>query len=136
MPKLFGLNFVGVLAASVAFYLIGYLWYGVLFQEPWMAAAGIPADAQENMNPMVMIGGFVITIMQVVGIGFVMKWKGAAGLNGAVMTALALWVVFALPFATYAYLYSAAPNATLLMIDASHLLVGWVVSAAVLALIK
>lgn len=134
MPKLFGLNLLGVLVASVAFFLIGWLWYGVLFVDMWMAEMGL---AEEDAgSPLWMIGGFIITVMQVIGIGLAMKWKNAAGLNGAVMTAVVLWLVFALPFSAYGYLYSPAHSTTLLMIDASHLLIGWVVSAAILALIK
>jgi hypothetical protein len=36
----------------------------------------------------------------------------------------------------YAFLYLPAHNATLLMIDASHLLVGWLVAAFALAMVK
>ncbi|MEQ8176881.1 MAG: DUF1761 domain-containing protein [Amphiplicatus sp.] len=137
MPKLFGLNSVAVLAASVAFFIVGFLWYGLLFADAWMAASGITKEmAEADQNPSWMIGGFVITIMQVIGIGLVLKWKGATSLNAAAMTALLLWFVFALPFCLYAYFYSVAHSTTLLMIDASHLLVGWVVSAIVLSFFK
>lgn len=138
MPKVFGLNVVAVLAAAVAFYFVGFLWYGVLFQQAWLDAQGITPEMMEaaDNNPVWMIGGFVITIMQVIGIALVMKWKGALALPDAVKTALILWLVFALPFCHYAYLYSMDHNAMMLMIDASHLLVGWVLAAVVLALLK
>ncbi len=136
MPKILGLNLVAVLVASVAFFLIGYLWYGVIFQEAWMAAAGISAADAEGDSPIYMAGGFLITVMQVFGIGLVLGWKGVADPVGAAKTALLLWLFFALPFTLYGYLYTPAHNSTLLMIDASHLLVGWVVSALVLRLIK
>lgn len=138
MPKLFGLNLVAVLAASVAFYIVGFLWYGVIFQQVWLDAQGITAEmmAEADSNPVWMIGGFLITVLQVIGIGLVLKWKGAASLVEAVKTALILWFFLALPFCHYGYLYSMDHNATLLMVDLSHLLVGWGVSAAVLSLLK
>lgn len=137
MPKLFGLNSVAVLAASVAFFIVGFLWYGLIFADAWMAANGITKEmAEADQNPSWMIGGFIITVMQVIGLGLVLKWKGAATLGDAVKTALLLWLVFALPFCLYAYFYSVAHSSTLLMIDASHLLVGWAVSAAVLSFFK
>ena len=135
MPKILGLNLVAVIAASVAFFLVGWVWYGMLFQDVWMAAEGISADAAEAESPLWMASGFLITVLQVIGIGLVLKWKGAVGIGGAVTTAVALWFFLALPFTCYAYIY-AAHNSTLLMIDASHLLVGWVISAIVLALLK
>ncbi len=137
MPKIFGLNLAAVLAASVAFYFVGFLWYGLIFSDIWMAEMGIPASAmEEGQNPLWMVGGFVITVMQAVGIGLVLKWKSAANMNAAIMAALILWITIAVPFAAYGYLYGVAHSLTLFMIDASHLLVGWVVSAIILSLIK
>lgn len=136
MPKLFGLNILGVLIASIAFFLVGYLWYAVLFGEAWGSAHGLTRADFEGESQIWMLGGFLVTVFQVVGIGLVMKWKGVTSLGKAVLTAAVLWLVFALPFVHYNYLYLPAHNPTLLMIDASHLLVGWVVSAVVLSLIK
>lgn len=133
MPKIFGLNVVAVAAASVAFFLVGWLWYGMIFEDIWMAEMGLPKA--EDPPASFMIGGFVITVMQVIGIGLAMKWKSAAGVSAAVMTAIVLWAVFALPFSAYGYLYG-PHSLSLLMIDAGHLFVGWVVSAVVLSLIK
>lgn len=136
MPKIFGLNLVGVLVATVAFYLVGYLWYGMVFADAWMAAAGVTEADFEGESPVWMAGGALITFMQVIGIGLVLRWKGAADMGAAIKTALVLWLVFALPFTHYGYLYSPGHNAMMLMIDASHLLVGWVVSAIVLSMMK
>lgn len=137
MPKILGVNLVGVLVGSVAFFLVGWLWYGIIFADAWMSAMGYTEADFAGQNQMVsMVGGFVITVLQVIGIGLVLKWKGAASLGEAVATALLLWFFIALPFASYGYFYSIAHSTTLLMIDASHLLVGWVVSAVALALIK
>jgi len=136
MPKILGLNLVAVIAASIAFFFVGFLWYGVLFSDIWMAAEGISAEAADADNPVWMLGGFVITVLQVIGLGLVLKWKGDATPQAAATTALVLWFFIALPFCHYTYLYTPGHNATLLMIDASHLLVGWGVSAIVLRLIK
>lgn len=137
MPKILGVNLVGVLVGSVAFFLVGWLWYGIIFADAWMSAMGYTeADFAGQNQTVSMVGGFVITVLQVIGIGLVLKWKGAASLGEAVATALLLWFFIALPFASYGYFYSLAQSTTLLMIDASHLLVGWVVSAVALALIK
>jgi len=41
MPKL---NPAGIAIATVAFFLLGYLWYGFLFAEAWMAAEGLTEE--------------------------------------------------------------------------------------------
>ncbi|MGF1543836.1 MAG: DUF1761 domain-containing protein [Parvularculaceae bacterium] len=130
MPKILGLNLLGVLVGSLAFYFVGFLWYGVLFSDAWMATQSYEAADFEGQNQApYMIGGFLITVLQVVGLGLVLKWRGVANLPAALATAGTLWVLFALPFAHYAYLYAPHHSPTLLMIDASHLLVGWLVAA-------
>lgn len=131
MPKL---NPVGIAVASIAFFIVGFLWYGVIFSDAWMAGHGLTQDDAES--PIWMLGGLVVTVMQVIGLALILKWKGVAGLADAATTAALLWALLALPFTLYAYLYLPAHNSTLLMVDASHLLVGWVVAAAVLSRFK
>ena len=41
MPKIFGTSLLGILAATVVFYMIGFLIYGVLFSAQWMEYAGM-----------------------------------------------------------------------------------------------
>ncbi|GAB4531260.1 MAG: hypothetical protein Tsb0010_12690 [Parvularculaceae bacterium] len=134
MPKLFGLNSVGVLAASVAFFFVGFLWYGVLFQDVWMAAHGITEE--DASGPVWMLGGFVITVIQVIGLGLVLRWRGAADPMEAAKTGALVWLVFALPIAHYDYLYTPAHDWMLLLVNSTHLLVGWVVSAVILSVLK
>jgi hypothetical protein len=83
-----------------------------------------------------MIGGFVITVMQVLAIALVLKWRAIAAMSPAVQTAIVLWLLIALPFTLYGFFYTPAHSTTLLFIDASHLLVGWAVSAGILAAMK
>lgn len=134
--RLYGLNAFGVVVASAAFFLVGFLWYGVVFADAWMAAEGVSAAEAEAQSPAWMAGGVVITVLQVVGIGLVLKWRRAHSVGAAMATAFALWLLFALPFTHYEFLYSPAHDPTTLLLDAGHLLVGWLVAALALALIR
>lgn len=133
MPRLFGLNVLGVLVASLAFWVVGFVWYGIVFAEAWMVAEGVTEADAEGQSPIWMLIGFIITVLQVIGIGLVMKWRNISDIGGAVMTGLTLWFFFALAFVTYAYAYLPAHNTELWMIDASHLLVGYLIGAVVLS---
>ena len=135
MPNIFGLKLVPVLVATVVFWLLGWVWYGMVFMDAWMAGHGLTADDAGGFD-IYMIGGILTTFLQVVGIGLILKWKNASDLTAALKTAVIMWALLALPFVLYAYLYLPAHNSTLLMIDASHLLVGWGVTAAVFSLLK
>jgi len=136
MPKVFGLNSVAIVAASVAFFFLGFIWYGVLFSDIWMAAAGVTEADGQGQSPLWMLAGFGICVLQVIGLGLVLKWRGITDMGGAVKTAIIMWACFALAIVLYAYVYIPTHNGSILMVDASHLLVGWVVSAVILILIK
>ncbi|OFX05596.1 MAG: hypothetical protein A3E78_05975 [Alphaproteobacteria bacterium RIFCSPHIGHO2_12_FULL_63_12] len=133
MPKL---NPLGIAVASIAFYFVGFLWYGLIFSDAWMAAEGVTQEAADAESPAWMALGAVITVMQVVGLAIVLKWKGAIGAADAVKAAALLWALFALPFTLYGFAYTPGHDATLLMLDASHLLVGWIVAAVTLSLFR
>jgi hypothetical protein len=136
MPKLFGLNLVPVLAASAAFYVVGFLWYGLIFEQAWMREAGVTAEALEGQSPIWMVGGAVITIMQVIALGLVLKWRAITAVGHSIVTGIVLWLLIAFPFTLYGFFYTPAHNWLLLFIDASHLLVGWAVATGLLALMK
>ncbi|MBI1366102.1 MAG: DUF1761 family protein [Alphaproteobacteria bacterium] len=135
MPKVFGLRLLPVIVASVVFFFIGFVWYGLLFSDAWMAAHNITAESAAGESQLWMAAGFAITILEVVGLGLVMKWKNALSPQSAAAAAAVLWLCLALPLILYSYIY-ASHDATLLAIDASHILVGWVASALVLSFMK
>ena len=130
------LNPVGIIVASLAFYFVGFLWYGFLFSDAWMGAHGVTAEDAKGESPVWMAGGFLITVVQVIGLAIVLRWKGAASPTAAATTAATLWCFFALPFSLYNYIYLPSHGAILLQVDASHLLVGWIVAAITLSFFK
>jgi hypothetical protein len=133
VPKL---SLPGVLAATLVFWLIGFLWYGVLFAGAWMAAEGVDPAAAQAGSPLWMAGGVLVTLAQVLGLALVIRWKGDYGAAEAAKTAALLWALFALPFTLYAFFYLPAHDPVLLAIDASHLLLGWTAAGAVLGAFK
>lgn len=136
MPKLFGIKLVPLILATLAFYFIGFLWYGALFSNMWMAATGYAEADFEGDNPAWMALGPVIALATVIVIGKAMQWASAASIGDAVQKTLILWAGFGLTMALYALTYTPAHSVTLFLIDASHLLVGWIVSAVILAAMK
>lgn len=132
---MFGLKPIPVVLATLVFWFLGFIWYALVFADAWMAGHGIPADQAGGFD-IYMVGGILITFLQVVGLAFVLNWRNVSGIGEAVKTILMMWFLLALPIIMYAYLYLPAHNSTLLMIDASHLLVGWLASAVILTVMK
>ena len=134
--KIMGLPLWGVLAASVALYFVGFLWYGLLFSDIWLKGSGYTEADFEGQSSMWMIGGFFISLFTVIGLGIVLKWRGWPDMGGAIQTALLLGVLLGGTFAAYTLIYSAEHSWPLFFVDASHLIVGWIVAAVVLTLMK
>jgi uncharacterized protein DUF1761 len=132
---MFGLKPIPVVLATVVFWFLGFIWYGLVFADAWMAGHGIPADQAGGFD-IYMAGGVLITLLQVIGLAFVLSWRNVSGINAAVKTVLTMWFLLALPIIMYDYIYVPAHNSTLLMIDGSYVLVGWLASAVILAVMK
>lgn len=136
MPRLFGFNVVGVLAAAVAFFMVGWIVYGALFTDLWMSLHNVTQEQTEAAGMSWLAPAFLITLMQVVGLAFVLRWRGVEGISGAVITASILWVFFAVPAMSYDPVYLPNEGVMSLVLDGLHLYVGWIIAAVVLTVLK
>ena len=131
-----GYKILGVILATIAFYLVGFLWYGVLFSELWMSESGFTEQDYANSSPAWMGLGIVLTIVQVIGATLVLSWRGHPDLADSVKTMATMGLLFAAPFAAYALTYSPHHSIPLYLIDASHLIVGFCLTGAVLSMFR
>lgn len=126
------LNWPGILAATVVAFFIGFLWYGLIFQEQWMALTGV---TDEGGDPMWMLLGVVQTFITMVGLGWFIARDGGAGWMHGLKIGLVAGVCFALMTSAYGFLYMTSPMG-LLPIDWSHLLVIYAVGGAIIGGLK
>jgi hypothetical protein len=77
------INWLAVLLAAVASFIVGGLWYSVLFAKVWQREAGLTDDQLKRGTAQVFVGSFLLTVvMAVVLAAFI-------GSGGAVFGALA-----------------------------------------------
>ena len=58
------LNWLAILAAAASAFVLGGLWYSVLFANPWQRAAGLSDETIRASNPLVIFGGaFVLSLV-------------------------------------------------------------------------
>ena len=137
MPKIFGLNIIAVILAAVVFFALGAVWYGVLFSDAWMAAHGIATEqAQDADAGPWMAVGFLITLAQVFGLGFVLRKADPGSFVGAAGIGLGLGLMLATPLMAYSLVYLPGHDLQHFAIDAAHLTIGWVLVCAILGLFK
>jgi hypothetical protein len=80
MMHLHSINWLSVLVAALTGFVIGSIWYGPLFQKPWMALTGITKEqgAKASM-PLTFGGAYVLNVIGALGIAIVLgEAHGAA----------------------------------------------------------
>lgn len=73
MHQFSDLNWIAVLVAALSGFVIGSLWYGPLFQKPWMKYSGMTREkgAQGNM-PLIFGGAYVLNLVGATGLGLIL----------------------------------------------------------------
>lgn len=122
------INWLGVAVATVVAFFVGFLWYGLIFQEQWMALTGVTDEG--SGDSMWMLLGVVQTFVTMVGLGWFIGREGGGWMNGLKIGLIA-GVCFALMTSAYGFIYQTSPMG-LLPIDWSHLLVVYAVGGAII----
>ncbi|WP_298301413.1 DUF1761 domain-containing protein [uncultured Erythrobacter sp.] len=122
-----------VLAGAAAFFVVGAIWYGVIFGKAWQKAAGMSdEDVQGGNMPLI----FGLTFLFEVLIAMVL-WHLVARTGAAPHVVMMMSVGFALgimaPAIGINYLYQRKSGA-LFAIDAGHFTVGMVAMGGVFLL--
>lgn len=94
------INWLAVIVAALAAFPIGALWYGPLFRNAWMAAAGTTFEQGRQANPLKLYGtAFVlnlvisISLAMFIGNGDLHAGIFAGFMAGATFVAMAIGVV-------------------------------------------
>lgn len=126
------LNWLGIGVATVVAFFIGFLWYGLIFAEQWMALTGTVEDGGES--PVWMLLGLLQTFVIMTGLGWLIGKTGDGWMNG-LKTGLMAGVFFALTTSAYGFIYQTSAMG-LLPIDWSHLLAVYGVGGAIIGGLK
>lgn len=122
------LNWLGIWVATVVAFFIGFLWYGLIFSEQWVALTGVTAD--EEGGSIWMALGFVQTFITMVGLGWLIG-QTDGGWMGGLKIGLMAGVFFAVTTSAYNFIYQTSVMG-LLPIDWSHLLAVYGVGGAII----
>jgi len=133
MPRIVGVNAVGALLAAIVMFIVGFVFYGVLFGDVFMQARGFSVEEFEGNSPAWMGAGFLIELVAAIGIGWVIKAKGSKGLVPCLTTGLMLAVLVALPMLAYDFAYGWRHDVAGLFVDWGHALAAFAAGGVVLS---
>lgn len=129
------INFKAVAAATIASFLFGGVWYGLLGQR-WMAALGkSEAELKAAGRPMTLLFGLTIAAETAVALMLagLLAHLGYLTPFGGALSAVLLWAGLALPIHLVNYSYQGTPW-SLALIDSGHwlgvlliqgIIIGW-----------
>jgi len=135
MPQIFNTKLWVILLAAIVFFMIGWIWYGMLFMEEWAALEGIDISGEPEMEMDKMGIGFIISLLQAIGLAGIMKMSGKYGIKTGLKVGALSWLFFALPLMAYGWNWGNDP-AQLFHIDIAHLLVGYLAMGLVYGLLR
>lgn len=87
----FTLNPIAVLAAAASTFVLGGLWYSVLFARPWKDAAGVTDDQLRSGAPRVFLGSALIALVMAASLA---AFIGGAGLAFGLFAGFAAGLTF------------------------------------------
>jgi len=139
MPKINGTGLLGILAATAVLYLVGFLWYGILFSDAWAAATGM-TEAEttaigEKLGPMMWVWGILISLVQVLGLNYILNQSSASLMGTCLKICAIVALLIAVPLMAYASLYEGR-SINGLFLDSGHILVGYSLAGVVLSFFR
>jgi surface polysaccharide O-acyltransferase-like enzyme len=125
-------NYVAVFVAAIAYWLLGAVWFGVLFSKPWMALEHVTPEQASGANP---IAPYIISFILNLVIAFVLAqlcaWRNANTAARGAALGILIWIGFLGPVTYTTYMYEMRPK-QLFAINEFYPLVGFCVMGAIL----
>jgi hypothetical protein len=126
---------IAILAAGVAGWIWGAIWYGVL-GKPWQRALGLnPEDCKGKKMPIApMVAAFAAALVMSAVLYQLLANLGVMGVRDSIVTGLTIGVGFVLTTVMVNNMFQQKSPA-LTVIDGAHWVLALVVEAAVIALL-
>ncbi len=125
---------LALVACMVAYMVIGFLWYGVLFMKPWAKMTGMDKlsdKAKKEMMIPTMLISLATAFVQSVVMGRTFQILDMGHWAYPLVIATVLWFPFTFMVLWQTYAYTAKPE-KLLLIDSGYMLVSMWAMAGIL----
>lgn len=130
------INWLAVLVAAIAYFMLGAIWYSkALFGAKWAALVGINMNDPDKGKGMakMMTGTFVLILIACIGLALLVNRLDLTLLVSAFKLALITGICFATTAVSISFIYESRPTA-LYFIDCGYHLVGHIAAAIILVL--
>lgn len=126
-----GINWLAVIAGAAAFYVIGFLIYGIIVPEETLMELTGMTDQQRAVAEGRMAFGPLMPLATAALLAILFKWGQVAGAAKGARWGAVVALASAVPAMWYGWVYGGMP-AEMTLIDSAHLLIGHVAAGAVI----
>lgn len=130
------INWLHVLVAAIAYFMIGGLWYSkILFGTKWAALQKIDmSDPEKNKGvPAIMFYSFIFMLITVIGLAILVARLDLVLFSSAIKLGLTTGICFAVMSMSISFVYERKPLA-LYFISGGYQLAGNIVAAIILVM--
>ncbi len=137
MAMNFAVNYVAVIVAAIAAFVIGFIWYTPLFGKRWMAYLG---KSQANMGqpgasfPFVLAAAFVASVVNAWVLALLATNLGGKDVASGVVLGIVVWLGFQATLTAADHLFTQKPWGLWLLNNGHNVIVQAVMGAIVTAL--
>ena len=128
-------NYLAILVSGVAIFVLGGLWYSVLFKKPWIALMGIPEEKMKEGSgamPILFLMAFLCALLSAYILAIVINHFAPFSIMRGAMVGLFCWVGFAAPTSFATAIFSMTPK-RLWFINSSYNLISFVLAGIILS---
>jgi hypothetical protein len=125
-------NYLAVLVAAIAYWFLGFLWYGILFNKPWMALEKMTIEQAQSSSPVIpYLIAFLLELLVAYSVAQLCIWRNANTAGRGASVGVLVWIGFVGPIAFMNYMFEMRPK-TLFAINEFYPLAGLVLMGAIL----
>jgi Protein of unknown function (DUF1761) len=128
-------NYLAILVSGVVIFVLGGLWYSVLFKKPWVALMGIPEEKMKEGSgamPFLFLMAFLCGLLSAYILAIIINHFAPFSLMRGAMVGTICWVGFAAPTSFATAIFSMTPK-RVWFINSSYNLVSFVLAGIILS---
>jgi hypothetical protein len=105
-------NYAAVVVAAVLYWILGAVWYGVLFGKAWMAFEHITEEQARSMpNPWLhYVVSFLLNVLIAFVLAQLIAWRNATTAARGAALGIFIWIGFVGPITYTTYMYEMRPH--------------------------
>jgi hypothetical protein len=131
------INWLAVIVAGLAYFMLGAIWYSFLFKSAWVKAAGVNVN-DPNMKTgvaQIMLTSLLLMIIASIGIALILSKISPQNMMTGLKVGLLAGLCFSVTGMSISYLYEKKPLA-LHLINGAYNTLGCVIAGIILAVWK